>query len=87
MSATDEGPQPVRVNVRSDCICRNHGQPIGNLVFIDPCCRVHYAELEISAIIAIPKTEVTEAELEEWRSRREPAKKRVSYPKMMVAKK
>jgi hypothetical protein len=87
MSATDEEPQPVRVNVRSDCICRNHGQPIGNLIFINPSCRVHYAELDISALIAIPETEVTEAELKEWRIRCEPAKKRVSYPKMMVAKK
>jgi hypothetical protein len=76
---------PVPVSVRTGCICPNQGRAVNGNIYIDPCCKVHYAELEISAILAIPKTEVTEAELEEWRSHY-PNKKRVSYPRMTVSK-
>jgi hypothetical protein len=77
--------RPVPVNVRTGCICPNAGRPIDGMIFVDPCCKVHYAELEISALIAMVKSEVTEEELKDWR-RHESTKRRVSYPKMTVAK-
>jgi hypothetical protein len=85
MSVTEEEIQSVPVNVRTGCTCRNHGLPVNGERFIDPCCKIHYAELDVSALIAMPEEEITEAELKGWQ-RREPAKRRISYPKMTVAK-
>jgi hypothetical protein len=84
-SAADKEIVLVPTNVKTGCICPNHGRPVDGMIFTDPCCKVHYSELAISAVIALPKAEVTEAELEEWRNR-ESTRKRVSYPKMTVAR-
>ena len=71
-------------NVRTGCICFNQGRPDANgWQLIDPCCRVHYAERMIFTLPMDTETEIEEEELAEWRHREH---KRVSYPKMTVAR-
>ena len=71
-------------NVKRGCICQNRGAPDANGVrIIDPCCRVHYAERLVQTYTPEPEPEITAAEIASWQRRE---KKRVSYPKMTVAK-
>lgn len=80
-----EKAQSIPVNVRWSCICPNGGKPIGGMIFIDPCCRVHYAEASVPQVE--PEHKITKEELAEWTKLRfDRRKKRVSYPKMTVAK-
>ena len=44
---TLEETQLPPLNVKTGCICPNQGQPIRGLIYIEPACRVHYAEKNI----------------------------------------
>jgi hypothetical protein len=71
-------------NVRTGCICPNGGRPIRGLIYIEPACRVHYAEKNIP--YAEDDAEITKAELAEWAQiEKGQRRKRVTYPKMKVA--
>ena len=72
-----EIPSPPPVNVKTGCTCPNKGQPIDGLCYIDPCCKVHYAERGIP----VPRTE---GKKESWAAREK--RLPVRYPKMKVAK-
>ena len=78
----------MQLDVRKGCICANRGEPDSSGIrFIDPCCRVHYAERAILVTAPDPETEITDAEIAEWRRReQQQPRKRVCYPKMTVAK-
>ena len=67
------------VNVKTGCICRYGGKSVGGLIYIDPCCRVHFAETRLPKCPPVPP--ITKAELDAWKP-----KKRVSYPKLSIAK-
>ena len=55
--------------MRKGCICANRGEPDSSGIrFIDPCCRVHYAERAILVTAPDPETEITDAEIAEWRA-------------------
>lgn len=69
------GSRPV--NVKTGCTCPNQGRPIDGYCYIDPCCRIHYAERGIP----IPRPE---SKKESWAKREKPS--RLCYPKMKVAK-
>jgi hypothetical protein len=86
MSAIIEMIDSQPVNVRTGCICSNHGRPVGGIIYVNPCCRVHYAEVRIP--FPTLEQEASEEEKAEWRrlEKRPPAKKRVAYPKMTVAR-
>lgn len=81
---TLEETQLPPVNVKTGCICPNQGQPIRGLIYIEPACRVHYAEKNIP--YAADDEEITKEELAEWsRFDCQHRRKRVTYPKMKVA--
>jgi hypothetical protein len=89
----EEEIQRQTLNVRQGCICPNGGNPIDGETYIDPCCKVHYAELAITEFLTKPDLDVSEEELADWQMRekeqnaeKQRRKKRVSYPKMTVAK-
>ena len=86
MSATIEFVEARPVDVRTGCICSNHGQPIEGVIYVNPCCRVHYAETRIP--LASVEQGLSNQEKADWHlpETRVPAKKRVAYPKMTVAR-
>jgi hypothetical protein len=67
------------VNARLGCICPNGGRPINGQIFVNPSCRVHYAEQHI---LFPTIEEISKEEINSWHKK----KKRVSYPKLMVAR-
>ncbi len=84
MAVLNQGMRVVPLDVRRDCICPNGGRPDANGIrIVSPSCRVHYAEHTIRVATPDPETEITQAEIAEWQGRE---KKRVSYPKMTVAR-
>lgn len=79
----DTRPTPLLCHRRASCICRNQGRPINGFIFISPACPIHYA----LRVRVVDPTAVTEEEIAAWRSpERRPAPKRISYPKMNVAR-
>ena len=79
-----EAEQRPPVNVKTGCICPNQGKPIDGMIYVDPACRIHYAEKNIP--YASDDEEITKEELAEWaRIDSRQRRKRVTYPKMKVA--
>lgn len=71
-------------NVRHGCICFNQSRPDAEgCRRIDPCCRIHYAERIFLTEATDPAAMLSEMEAKDWRSREQ---KRVTYPKMTVAR-
>lgn len=71
-------------NVKLGCICPNEGRAgIDGVRVINPCCKIHYAERTVCVATPDRETEITRAEIAEWKRRE---KKRVAYPKMTVAR-
>lgn len=84
MTMADELAELLPKNVKFGCICINQGKPdVNGLRIIDPCCRIHYAERTILQGIPESEMKITQAEIADWQRRE---RKRVSYPKMTVAK-
>lgn len=80
-----EEEQLPPVNVRTGCICQNQGRPVNGMILINPCCRMHYAEKGIPQVD--PEEEITKEELAEWAlDERKQSKKRITHPKMAVAR-
>lgn len=65
---------------KGECICTNKGEPVDGFIFRSPSCPVHC----VRQFAPIPQIQPTAQELEEWMSPQ--AKKRVTYPKMTVAR-
>ncbi len=75
---------PVARNVRTGCICPGGGQPdSAGVRFIDPCCRVHYAERAIRTHAPDPGDRTARSGKADWRLKE---RKRICYPKLAVAK-
>ena len=75
----------IPANVRTGCICQNQGRPINGMILINPCCRVHYAEKGIPQVD--PEEKITKEELAEWAlDERRQSKRRITHPKMAVAR-
>jgi hypothetical protein len=73
------------VNVKTGCICPNQHRPIDGVIRTAPSCRIHYAEANIPTRAEEPP--IAEEEIGDWRKPEKQEKKRVSYPKMTVARK
>jgi hypothetical protein len=72
-------------NVRTGCICSNGGWPVDGWIYIEPACRVHYAESGIPQ--AEHEARITKVQLAEWAELGFKRRKRhVTTPKMPVAR-
>jgi len=67
--------------IKGQCICRNRANPIEGLIYISPCCPIHYSLQKFLRITT--DIEITDEEIDVWKRRE---RKRVTYPKMAVAK-
>jgi hypothetical protein len=90
-------PPPEPSASKGECVCRNHSLPVNGIRYVSPSCPIHYSQL--TAFATAPKIEPGLDSLKclfpnrEWVARQTssataiPAhKKRVTYPKMTVAK-
>ncbi len=79
-------PLPQPSAKKGECVCRNHSLPINGIRYVSPSCPIHYSQLTAST--SAPKIKPTLAltltfALTEATPNR---KKRITYPKMTVAK-
>jgi hypothetical protein len=88
-------PAPIPSAGKGECVCRNHSLPVDGFRYVSPACPVHYSRPVVSTFpnfAALDGLEEVFAH-RRWLAARSAlevvsptARKRITYPKMPVAK-